>query len=176
MIKKIVMPGFVETWHKSPSKAFAEITITDDWNLSIHGVIGPRADGNCAGSAGQCIDDIRNCKPAPGWTEERVQRFCDIWDEWHLNDMRPYCKHQKELGWDIMALEPVEEPSPTAPNRMTTRGWVYCDQKHPFGLLCKPCPVCGYEYGTSWLREEIPQDVIDWLISLPDSKVKPAWI
>lgn len=36
-----------------------------------------------------------------------LDKFCSIWDEWHLNDMRPYCKHQKELGWDKLAVTPV---------------------------------------------------------------------
>lgn len=29
---------------------------------------------------------------------------------------------------------------------------------HPEGLLCKPCPVCGYQYGSSWLYVPIPAD------------------
>lgn len=48
--------------------------------------------------------------------------------------------------------------------------------EHPDGILCKPCPVCGYKYGTSWLMEEVPEDVIDWLFALPDTTVKPAWV
>ena len=42
-------------------------------------------------------------------------------------------------------------------------GWLK-PEEHPEGLLCRPCPVCGYRYGTSWVREEVPQDVIDWLL------------
>lgn len=39
-----------------------------------------------------------------------------------------------------------------------------CDG-HPDGLLGKPCPVCGYEYGGKWLFEEVPDAVIEWLKS-----------
>lgn len=39
------------------------------------------------------------------------------------------------------------------------RGWVRFD-KDPRGLLCKPCPECGYKYGSEWKREEIPANVV----------------
>ena len=54
-------------------------------------------------------------------------------------------------------------------------GWLH-PEEHPDGILGKPCPVCGYKYGHSWLTEEVPQDVIDWLCSLPESPVEPAWV
>lgn len=48
-----------------------------------------------------------------------------------------------------------------------------CDER---GILCKPCPVCGYKYGTAWQLEEVPRDVIDWLFALPDTPKSPAWV
>lgn len=36
-----------------------------------------------------------------------------------------------------------------------TLGWLR-ESEHPEGLLCRPCPVCGYRYGTSWNFFEIP--------------------
>ena len=33
-------------------------------------------------------------------------------------------------------------------------------KKDPRGILLKPCPVCGYEYGSAWLYMPIPEDVI----------------
>lgn len=56
-----------------------------------------------------------------------------------------------------------------------TLGWLH-PEEHPDGILGKPCPVCGYKYGHSWLTEEVPQDVIDWLFNLPESPVEPAWV
>ncbi len=56
-----------------------------------------------------------------------------------------------------------------------TRGWIRYDES-PIGILCKACPVCGDKYGSSWLKEEVPQDVIDWLFSLPEPTVIPAWV
>ena len=38
-----------------------------------------------------------------------------------------------------------------------TRGWVSFE-KSPLGILCKPCPVCGYKYGTGWKYRNIPEN------------------
>lgn len=46
-------------------------------------------------------------------------------------------------------------------------GWVH-QTEHPKGLLCRPCETCGYEYGTRWLKEEIPADVLTFLSGLPE--------
>lgn len=35
------------------------------------------------------------------------------------------------------------------------RGWIRYD-KDKNGILCKPCPICGYKYGSSWTFREIP--------------------
>ena len=56
-----------------------------------------------------------------------------------------------------------------------TAGWVY-PEEHPKGLLCKPCEVCGYKYGSQWLREDLPADVIRFLESLPETDITPAWV
>ena len=48
--------------------------------------------------------------------------------------------------------------------------------KHPDGILSKPCPVCGYRWGSSWRAERVPAEVLQWLESLPESKRKPAWV
>lgn len=56
-----------------------------------------------------------------------------------------------------------------------TAGWI-SPSEHPSGLLGKPCPTCGYKYGTAWKREEVPADVIAFLQSLPDTDKKPAWV
>lgn len=35
------------------------------------------------------------------------------------------------------------------------------------------CPVCDYRYGSAWLHEDVPADVIDWLAALPESPGYP---
>lgn len=86
--------------------AYAKIEY-DGKRLSISGVVGPTPNGNFRGSCGQCVDEIRGGKPEGLWTAEMLAKFCDVWDRWHLNDMRPYCEHQKELGWDSLATKKV---------------------------------------------------------------------
>ena len=48
--------------------------------------------------------------------------------------------------------------------------------EHELGFLGKKCPVCGYRYGTAWIKEDVPQEVIDWLFALPDARTRPAWV
>lgn len=225
--------------------AFAKI-IYENGRLSITGVIGPMSNGDALGSSGQCVNEIRNGMVKIDWTLPMLYKFCDIWKEWHLNDMHPECEHQRKLGWDVLATQdikvekwtltreahkiqdaaknrviqclkdgqtftPTDEETAYANlpyevvvyndegrpygntiyrdayelrekdcigNSMTTykeRGWISY-KEHPLGLLGRPCPVCGYGYGTSWNKVEVPQNVIDWLFNLPDSKLTPAWI
>lgn len=49
-------------------------------------------------------------------------------------------------------------------------------EEHSRGLLGKPCEVCGYKYGTKWLREEVPAEVLEFLQSLPETDQAPAWV
>ena len=251
-MKKVINPCKCEvlttySHKKTLRNAFVEIEYQDG-NLSIHGVVAPLGNGNCLGSAGQCVDEIRKGVPTEKWTPEMLEKLCNIWDEWHLNDMRPYCKHMKDFGWNKQAnekvkvetwtltkeaaeakdkaekraLECLRAGTPFYPTKdeiayanmthsvkvydddldamykygkayrdayelkekdclgrsMTKyqiRGWIPY-KNHPLGLLGRPCPVCGYTYGSEWQKEEVPQDVINWLESLPDTDVKPAWI
>lgn len=36
-------------------------------------------------------------------------------------------------------------------------GWLR-ESEHPNGILCKPCPVCGYAYGSKWVYFPIPEE------------------
>lgn len=105
-VVKVVNPCVCSTYY-GKANAYAKIEY-EDGRLSICGVVGPNRNGDCMGSAGQCVDEIRSGKPTEDWTNEMLQKFCDIWDEWHLNDMHPYCKHMKELGWVEQTKEKVK--------------------------------------------------------------------
>jgi len=54
-------------------------------------------------------------------------------------------------------------------------GWVY-ESEHPDGVLGKPCPECGYAYGTACKKRELPQEAIDFLTNLPNADRQPAWV
>ena len=244
-MKKIINPCKCEVYHpngeKFPANAYVKIEYKDG-RLSLSGVIGPKSNGDCYGACFQCNEEISQGKPTADWTQEMLEKLCDIWDKWHLNDTRPYCQHQKELGWreqakeeiilyhycltnealskqkeaERIALAALKNGACFAPNseqmfyanlsysldiyekideklalyyqpkkplfvgdhgftETKTRGWVRYDESDK-GILCKPCPVCGYKYGTSWIKEEVPQEIIDWLFALPTTKTQPAWV
>lgn len=241
-MKKIINPcqskGYTMSGKEKMVNAFVKIEYTDS-NLSISGVVGPKSNGDCYGSAGQCIDAIRNGIPTKEWSEEMLNKLCDIWEEWHLNDMRAYCKHQKDLGWKEFAkknvtlyhyrltkeasdkqkeaekeaiaalrngitFSPTEEQvkyanlpyslisykelndsnyepkkplysGDTGATEIKKLGWLN-KEEHPDGILGKACPICGYKYGTSWVKEDVPEEIIEWLENLPDTKITPAWV
>lgn len=237
-MKKVINPCKCETYNSNGSivmsNAFVKIEFKNG-RLSLCGVIGPMSNGDCRGSAGQCLDQIRSGTPVGEWTQEMIQKLCDIWDEWHLNDMKADCEHQradkefqKQKNETVIVYKWLHLPDEVSKEKksvseyikkelsekgtvtLTERqrflynvqdciynhvgnydtnlyyhkdddiehkalNWITPEQ-HERGLLGKPCPVCGYEYGHGWQKVEVPQDVIDWLFSLPDTTVRPAWV
>jgi hypothetical protein len=153
----------------------------DGKRLSITGVVGPMRNGDCKGSCGQIGGTKIEEFPEP-WTPELVQQFYEVWERWHLNDMRAGCEHQRFEKWDERPIDPSKPTNAYGKfypgqecdswNMLT---WVRCDE-YKDGLMCKPCAVCGYKYGTQWLHEEVPEKVIEFLTSLPDTDMKPAWV
>jgi hypothetical protein len=82
-----------------------------------------------------------------------------------VGSSEPYPAKAIELLIDENMLAPWKVESKLA-------GWVY-PYEHPDGLLCKPCDVCGYRYGSQWLYEPVPEDVLAWLYQLPTSDRLP---
>lgn len=182
-MKKIVRIGSIqESWMTYPVSVFCKIKI-DDGNLSITGVEGPTKDGNCKGASGQInINPDVFTSFADGWSKELAAKFSETWKRWHLNDMRAGCEHQRAEKWDekpIDASKPLNTYGKHFDGQRTASwnmlAWV-SPKEHPGGLLTKPCPICGYRYGSAWLKEELPEDVVEFLQSLPDTDVEPAWV
>jgi len=146
----------------SRATLWCKVTITDG-GLSISGVVGPMRNGNARGGCGQIDmgfahrdpkdDDARYSAPtkpdaihfADGWSADLWLDFLDTWKRWHLNHMRSACEHQRAFGWTF--------------------------ETHPSA----PCPTCGYKLGHAWLREELPESVIEFLHALPAASDQPAW-
>ena len=57
----------------------------------------------------------------------------------------------KELPLTIAPLYKLEK------TEREMLGWLR-ETDHPEGILCKPCPVCGYKYGSSWKYFTIPEE------------------
>lgn len=136
---------------------------------------------------GQIDDTIR--QELPKWRSlnmDRVviDRLLGIWSRWHLNDMRAGCTHQTTAGWEQKRIEPSELPKSMAnrdkkgilatwvyPLEHVGRPFVSAHEVHHDGLLSKRCPICRYEYGTKWLYEELPDEIVNELRELTTSSI-----
>ena len=148
--------------------------VTIDWELketekgatfsAIGNVWNPR-ETHCY-SCGQNLDTIAIYFGG----NKKVQRIVEIWQRWHMNDMKAGCTHQRAERWDERPIDPTK---PTNAYISLTRdgesrpyysGWNMLAwakrSEHPQGLLGEPCEVCGYRYGTAWLHDEIPAEII----------------
>lgn len=177
-MNKIINPGKINVYGTRKSNIFCRIQTKETDKglaLSIAGVIGPRSNGNAAGGCGQIImefkeydrrgystlDDITLAK---GWSADMLKKFFDIWDRWHLNDLNAGCEHQEAAIRDSNFDEVVAQGLADSVYDIV-RG---SDLRH--------CDVCDYTYGTAWKFEAIPADVLEFLASLPDTKITPAWV
>lgn len=135
-----------------------------DGRLSITGVIGPQANGNARGSCGQILLDTSaaDITPADGWTREDVDRLADIWERWHLNDCTAGTPAQEEH------LRTLKGQFPGYP--VSHYDWAK-EELAKVGLQ----PDGDYSYGSAWLYEEVPADVLEWLASRPESDRVSPW-
>lgn len=142
-------------WHNQELNDGMKVEIDwDGYRLSIC--------GGYKDSCGQNMDDL----PA------NYGKLKEIWENYHLNDMRAGCEHQRAEKWDERPIDPTKPLNSYGKfdefckhNTWNMLTWVTC-WEHPEGLLCKPCPTCGYKYGEAWLYEEVPEDVLIYLKSL----------
>lgn len=101
---------------------------------------------------------------AADWTRSKVARLAAIWDRWHLNDMQAGTPAQMDC---LRAANPDGERKPDY------YGWA----KATLGAAgLDPDPATGYVYGTKWLSETIPAEIIDELRAMPPTKKTPAWV
>ena len=140
----------------------------DNGKLSITGVEGPKANGDARGACGQIIlHSWGAIEYAPGWDAVKVQQFREVWDKWHLNDMQ--------------AGSPAQTAFLVA-NPVTYRLHHYeaaCANLADAGLNPDPGYIHNgkpYQYGSAWLRVDVPADALDFLESLPASDLTPAWV
>lgn len=121
MLTKILNPGsapaYVAHRGEQPVSVYVKIKYRVDGRLSITGVHGPTSDGNAWGLCGQITDTLREiAEYGEGWDAASVSRLAEIWDCWHLNDMRAYCEHQR-TAWNI------GEELEVVTYKLTTEAW-----------------------------------------------------
>lgn len=106
---RVIRPGTIKVDDVRRVPIFCKIEIREDGELSITGVEGPRANGDCFGSCGQIEmhlsepGGLDTFEPAEGWTLERFQEFLKVWDKWHLNHTRAYDAEMEAAGWHDLA-------------------------------------------------------------------------
>jgi hypothetical protein len=134
----------------------------NDGRLSLTGVEGPMRSGNAHGSCGQItLNPDAFSEFAPGWDRATLERFISVWETWHLNDM--------QAGTPAQTAELKKHTFPGYP--VSHYDWAR-DVLRESGLN----PDNGYNYGSAWLRVDVPEDVLAFLRSLPESDRTPAWV
>lgn len=107
--------------------------------------------GVSRGGRGQCVDAIKskidNFKKKD---KEALTRIIDIWESYHLNDLKAGTKYQTEL---ISNLEYL------AGEDRYEKQCSYLQSKNALEDR-------GYKYGHGWLYRDIPVEVIEFLESL----------
>ncbi len=102
---------------------------------------------------GQCYDFIRELVEQHGSGHRdkgEILKLLDIWDRWHLNTMRAGTPRQQEI---------IRPWLKRTPNKDYTE---QCNYLFSHGLLIDD----GYKYGTAWLYEPLPDDVITFISGL----------
>lgn len=181
-MQKTVRLGTIKQWEGGRwISVYCRIEYKDG-KLSISGVEGPLPSGNCLGSCGQIDMHLRaeqsKIKLAPGWTRAKLAKFFEVWKKWHLNDMRAGTPEQ---------MAELAKHDYSKSGNGSHYLWA-CDVLDKAGLLTVPNPTPApqdavsrqwpstYKYGSAWLREEVPADVIEFLMGLPNSDRTPAWV
>lgn len=120
-----------------------------DGRLSICGDIWDSKHSNIL-SGGQNIDEIAKFFP----NDKRVQSIKKVWERWHLNDVIAGSPNQE----DFLKKHPL--------NAIDWNSSHYdraCEALKAAGLNPDPNYAHNgkpYEYGSAWLKEELPQEVI----------------
>lgn len=155
--KKVVL-GYIrgnEYGYKQKMKVEVEVKLREHeegLELSIVGYIWSPREVDTV-SLGQNDDTIRELLEKKAFVElyypERtIKQLLEIWEEWHLNSLKPYCIHQKKIIKEKLQgkVLPYEEMI-----------------KIP---EMSKCPECGYRYGSKWIFHQLPEQVIEFVKSL----------
>lgn len=103
---------------------------------------------------GQIVERLLDDRliPAKGFEYPDLLKIHDIWNRWHFNDMRAGTPKQEDFirEWRLSNEYTYQKA---------------CEALEEIGLLYDD----GYKYGSSWLKEDLPIDIIRYLFSLPGS-------
>jgi hypothetical protein len=144
------------------------VYVTIEWQqrngqneLSITGVIGPKANGDARGGCGQ-TGVPADIDFAPGWDADSAAKLAEIWKRWHLNGMQAGSPAQAAwLREHLVTAVYPESHFDKVKVALTDAGL-----EPDASFLHNDEP---YHYGSAWLYEAVPTDVLEWLQDLPDN-------
>lgn len=182
--------------HEIPVPVFVKIKYSkrdrdrEGFALSITGVVGPRPHGDAAGNSGQIDSSLVGrtfTEYAPGWDASLVARFLEVWDRYHLNDLTAGTPKQEALIRNKKAeINKIDNSYRESSHAYASKqGYescydMFCAWLKEADLLIDPSVKDrhgnDYRYGTEWLYEEVPTDVLLFLKNLPDTDMTPNWV
>lgn len=140
----------------------------NDGRLSITGVEGPKANGDARGGCGQIVmSDWEISEYAPSFNRGVELQLREVWNNWHLNDMQAGSPAQTAY----LKANPVSDRLDYYTKACEALAAANLNPDPNYLKDNKP-----YRYGSAWLRVDVPEDVLSWLQSLPDTDVTPAWV
>lgn len=127
-------------WHEGSAQTTDLEPVEGYWSLSICGGIWDSRETDLV-ACGQNVDEVAGFFPG----DARVQRIKAIWDRWHLNDIKAGTRAQSEFldNWLKQSGERYDYTK-------------VCVALDTAGLLVDR----GYKYGSAWLVEVVPAEVL----------------
>ena len=86
--------------------------------------------------------------------------------------------HDEQSPGDGYKLDSTTEVSVTSlwPMEELGKGCNFTmEHCHPKGILAKPCPTCGHKWGSAWLHKDVPEEVLQFLTSMPHDPENYPW-
>lgn len=111
---------------------------------------------------GQCCEEVAAYFP----NDKQAQRMLEIWRRWHLNDMKAGSPAQMQyLKENPIPPEDYAHPASyyTVASLVLERAGLNPDPDY----LHEGKP---YEYGSAWLKEELPPEIVQEIITWNESK------
>lgn len=148
ILKGRYVPGKVDYNDNGRRDCEAEIT----WELAkgrfsmSAGIWNPRKTDLY--TCGQCVDTVAAYFPR----DAKVQRMLEIWQRWHLNDMKAGSPRQQEFLRNNPKPESDKRDNYTYAREALTAAGLQPDTEY----LREEKP---YSYGSAWITEELPVEV-----------------
>lgn len=140
---------------KTGKKVYVELTINQEaenrakQTITHETITGYKTLSICGdhGQNREEIADINNYKEL-FISENDLKTITEVWERWHLNDLKPNCIHQTSFNCNVGNFtEQAAEQTAKCPN--------------------------GYNYGSQWLVEPLPENIITDIISIFEKYNKP---